>query len=257
MACYTLAASLLLAFSGAHAQVKPEKRKSIYLQINGPQESAARLRSVFAEEAARNHLFIADEPQKAASQVNITITDEHNTDHPLYAELLNASLVLAEGKPSNVAFCQGVTDGAGLTVTSSYTLPPEEALPAHSTVWIEGESGPQAPAEMLKKKIREAGIQIAASSGAADLTLKEVRLIRVPIPGRAMEAKMQSVLKGADGSISTLSMNVKGYLPVAEPISAEAEVCRSTIRHVSEPALSAYGQLASLDVALIAGRIKK
>jgi hypothetical protein len=147
---YIMTAALLLACSGAQAQARPEKRRSIYLQINGSDESTARLRNAFAEEAARNHLFVAEDPQKAGSRVNVTITDEHKVDKVLYAELLNATLVPGD---KTISFCQRVSDGAGSIVTTSYKLRPAEGLPSHSTVWIEGESGSEAPAEMLKKKV--------------------------------------------------------------------------------------------------------
>ena len=251
---YIMATALLLPCPGAQAQAKPEKRRSIYLQINGPEESSARLRSAFAEEVAKNHMFVAEDPKKAGSHVNVTITDEHKVDQALYAELLKATLVPGD---KTISFCQRVSDGAGSTVTTSYKLRPDEGLPSCSTVWIEGESGPETPAEMLKKKILEAGFQIAASEKDADFSLRDIRLVKVALQGTAIEAKVRSELKVADGTMTTLSGNFKGYVAVPEPISTEAEGCRNSIRQISDPALSSYGQVVSLDVALIAGHLKK
>src|SRR5215831_14995588 len=120
------------------ATTKSAKRRSIYLTIKGPEESAARLRTVFEKTALDKDLLIAEDSHQAGSRVNITISDEHKVERPLYAELLSATLVPREGQASTVSFCKQVTDGSGYsTVTTSYWAPTKESLPSHSSMWIE------------------------------------------------------------------------------------------------------------------------
>jgi hypothetical protein len=142
-------------------------------------------------------------------------------------------------------------------MTTSYWAPTKESVPLHSTIWIEKDTGPRELAQLIRKKISDAGFQMAVSASEADFMLKDIHLIKAPLQGTAMEAKVQSVLNLADGSMTTLSSNVKSYLSIVEPVTDEAESCRSTIHHISVGPPMGYGEVASLDVAMIAGHIKK
>ena len=263
-AAYCIAAGISL-FAGsalfgqsAAPRTKPEKRRTIYLTIKGPEESAAKLRASFTDAALSNDLFIAEDPHRAGSKIDITIADERKVDWPLYAELLTATLVPRQGDSSTISFCKQVSDGAGYTtVTTSYWMPNEKSVPAHSAIWVEAEGASRSLAEILKKRVGEAGFQIAASAKDADLTLKDIRLSKVPLQGMAVEAKVQSVLNMADGSMTTLSTNIKSYLSIAEPISPEAEGCRSTVHHVIDLPPPSYSDVAAIDMALIMARIRK
>jgi hypothetical protein len=259
---YFVPATILLFIAAAvdgvtqAANIKPEKRRSIYLTVKGPEGAAAKIRTLFEEEALKKELFIAEDPHQAGSKVKISISDEHKIEMQLYAELLAATLVPRDGQSSTITFCKQVTDGAGFsTTTMSYWAPTKES--AHSTIWIDNHTGARPLAELVRKKISEAGYQMAASLSEADFTLQDIRLVKVPLHVTAMEAKVQSELNSADGSVASLSSVVKNYLPITEPISSEAEGCRKTIEHFGDFSPSGYGEIASLDVALIVGRLKK
>jgi hypothetical protein len=216
------------------------------------------MRALFEEEALNKELFIAADPHQAGSKVKISISEERKVEKPLYAELLAATLVPREGQSSTVSFCKQVTDGAGYsTITTSYWTPTKESVPGHSTMWIENGNSPRLLAELIRKKIGEAGFQMAAAAPEADFTLRDIRLVKVPLQIAAMEVKVQSELNIADGSTASLSSAVKNYLPVTGPISSDAEGCRKTIEHIGDSPPAGYGQVASLDVSLIAGHLKK
>jgi hypothetical protein len=260
--CFPAAALFFIASAmdgGTQAAViKPEKRRSIYLTIKGPEAAAAKLRALFEEAALNKDLFIADDPHQAGSKVKITISDEREVAKHFYAELVTATLLPREGQSSTVSFCKQVTDGAGFTtLTTAYWTPAKASVPAHSTLWVENESGSRALADLVRTKVREAGFQMAASASEAEFTLKDVRLVKVPLQVTAREARVQSEMNIADGSMASLSGAVQNYLPVTEPISSEAEGCRKTIAHIGDSGLSGYGQIAMMDVAIISARIRK
>ena len=260
--CFPAAVLLFIVAAvdgGAQAgNIKPEKRRSIYLTIKGPEGPAAKMRALFEEEALNKELFIAEDPHQAGSKVKISISDEHKVEKPLYAELLAATLVPRDGQASTVSFCKQVTDGAGYsTITTSYWTPTKESVPVHSTMWIENGKGPRLLAELIRKKISEAGFQMATAAPEADFTLRDIQLVKVSLQITAIEVKVQSELNIADGFTASLSSVVKNYLPVTGPISSEAEGCRKTIEHIGDSPPAGYGQVASLDVSLIAGHLKK
>ena len=261
---YFAAAVLLLAGSAicgsaqAAANIKPEKRRSIYLTIKGPQQASDRMRELFEHAALDKELFIAEDPHQAGSKVKITISDERLAQKPLYAELLSATLVPRQGDASTVSFCKQVTDGMGYsTITTSYWVPTKDSVPANSTMWIEKERGARALSELVRKKISDAGFKMAASAGEADFRVKDIRLIKVPLQVEVLKAKVESELNIAGGSMTSLSSDVSNYLSVMEPMVAEAEGCRKTIQHITDVPPTGYEQVVSLDLALIAGRIKK
>lgn len=259
--CLPAAALLFIATAvdgGAQAAViKPDKRRSIYLTVKGPEAAAAKLRAQFESAALNKDLFIAEDPHQASSKVKITISDEREVTRHFYAELVMATLVPREGQTSTVSFCKQVTDGAGFTtLTTAYWTPTQER-PAHSTLWIENDSGSRVLVDLVRTKIHEGGFQMAASVSEADFTLKDIHLVKVPLEVKAMQAKVQSEMNIADGSMASLSGAVQNYLPVTEPISSEAEGCRKTIAHIGDATLSGYGQIAMMDVGIISARIKK
>jgi hypothetical protein len=254
---YLTIAVFLLAASGAQAQVQPEKRRSVYLKIKGPEDSAAKLRAVFAEAASKTDLFLADDPRRAGSQVSVTL-EERKLEKPLYAEVVAATLFSREGKSFPVYACRKVTDGGGYSTITTKSgkahMPKDE--PAKKLVWIEKKSAPVDLVEAVTRELVNADFQVVAEENLAEFTLKDIRLLKEPLRANAVEAKVQSVISPGKSSSLTINSNIKSYISVIEPISAEAEGCRDSLRHVMEQSSMPYQSVAAVDLALIARNIK-
>jgi len=254
---YTLVALSLVCF-GAPAQAQPEKSRSIYLKIKGPEESVAKLRAMFKDVALKKELFIAEDPHNASSQVSVTIVQERQLEKPFYAEVVAATPVSREGDSSPAYSCKKVTDGSGYSTitTKSGKVGAAKSDVANKTVWIERTTAPQDLVEAVTREIVNADFQVVPAEKDAEYTLKGIRLMKQRLRVTALEAKVQSVLSPAHGSSMTLAGSITSYLSVLEPISAEAEGCRDSLRHISDHGSLSYQQIADLDIELIAQHIK-
>lgn len=255
--CYLMAAALLLAWSGAQAQVRPEKDRSVYLKIKGPEESAAKLRVVFAEAASKNDLFLADDPHRAGSRVSVTI-EERKVEKPLYAEVAAATLFSRDGKSFPVYSCRKVTDGGGYSTitTKSGKANMPKGEPTKKTVWIQKKSAQADLVEAVTRELINADFQVVAEENTAEFTLKDIRLLKERLRANAIEAQVESVVSPRRGPSMTIDSNLQAYLSVVEPISAEAEGCRDSLRHVMDQSSMPYQSVAAMDLALITRNIK-
>lgn len=257
-AVFYISVTTLFFCLGVHAQRAPEKGRSIYVNIKGPEESAAKLRTMFGDVALRNELFVAEDPHRAASKVNVSILQERTVERPLYAEVVAASLVSREGKSFPVYSCKRVTDGGGyatITTKSGKAHMPKDA-PVKSTVWINKRDAGSDLVETVSREILNADFQLVAEEKDAEFTLKDIRVMKEQVRARVLEAKVESVLTPPNGSSMTLDSNIKSYLSIVEPISAEAEGCRDSLRHVADQGSLGYQQVADIDIAMIARQVK-
>jgi hypothetical protein len=247
--CYILVAMFFCA--GASAQ--PQKGRSVYLKIKGPEETAASMRAMFAEVASDNNLFLTDDPHRAGSQVTITI-QEHKMEKPLYAEVVVAALVSRDGKSFPVYSCKRVTDGGGYSTitTKSGKANPAKSEVAKKTVWIKKTDPRPELVEAVSREMVNADFQLVTEEKDAEFTLKDIRLIKEPVHANAVEAKVESVLSPGKALPMTIESNIRSYLSVIEPISAEAEGCRDSLRHVIEESSMHYRSIAAMDLGLIA-----
>jgi len=239
---------------------KLQKRRTIYLKINGPEESAARLRGFFAEVAEEKSLLLAEDPHKAGAKIDVTIK-EHDAEGTLYAELISATLTTREGKSATVYSCKSVADGKGystITKTQGKTTLIESAIASKGTVFVEQTTGPNSAGlvETIKKEIAEAGFQVTATEKEADISLKDIKLIKKPVRAMSVEGQTESKLSTSSGQLINLSGKVTSYKSIVEPIGAEAEVCRSSMKSISQDGSGSYKQIAVVDLAVIARQFK-
>jgi hypothetical protein len=264
---HTLLGTLLFACGPwAHGQShivsaeKVSKSRTIYLKINGPEETAILLRGFFAELAEEKDLLLAEDPHKAGNKIEITIK-EHDGEGTLYAELISATLIFREGKSATVYSCKSVGDGKGystITKKKGKTTLIESGIVFNGAVFVENTTAPNSAGvvESIKKELAEAGFQITATESDADIKLKDIKLIKKPIRAMLLEARTESKLSTSSGQFISLSGRVISYKSIVEPIGVEAEVCRSSMKSISEDGSASYKQVAAADLAVIARQVK-
>jgi hypothetical protein len=264
---YTLLGTLLFA-CGPWAQEqshvvsseKVEKRRTIYVKINGPQEAAAQLRGSFAEAAEEKGLLLAEDPHKAGTKVDVTIK-EQNAEGTLYAELISATLTSRDGKSATVYSCKSVGDGKGystITKKTGKTSLIQSDIASKGTVFVEETTARNSAGlvESIKKEIAAAGFQVAATEKEADISLKDIKLIKKSVRAMSVEGRTESRLSTWSGQVINLSSKITSYKSIVEPIGAEAEVCRSSMKSISEDGSRSYQGVAVTDLAVISQQLK-
>jgi len=231
---------------------KMQKLRTIYLKIKGPEDAATTLRASFAEAVAGKDMFLADDPHKAGSKVDVNIK-EHNLDRPFYAELTSATLTGRDGKSTTVFSCNKVTDGKGYSTITKKAGASDlmKDVPANSAIYLEEGSQPAALIQTVQKEIREAGFTIVSVEKDADFRLKDIHLTRTPLRATGMEATVQSMISAAGGMVFNSTSNVTTRISISEPIASEAESCRPTVQHIGESGSLSYKNVALADVDLI------
>ena len=261
----SLIATLLFVCAWAQGQShvvsseKLEKRRTIYLKINGPEEAATQLRKFFAKAADEKNLLLAEDPHKAGVKIDVTIK-EHDAEGTLYAELISATLTTREGKSATVYSCKSVGDGKGystITKKKGKTTLIQSAIASEGRCLSKQTTAPDSTGlvETIKKEIAEAGFQVTATEKEADISLKDIKLIKKPVRAMSVEGQTESKLSTSSGQLINLSSKVTSYKSIVEPIGAEAEACRPSMKRISEDSGS-YQQVALVDLMMIAQQIK-
>ncbi|HET8888046.1 MAG TPA: hypothetical protein VFQ41_04015 [Candidatus Angelobacter sp.] len=199
---------------------------------------------------------MTEDPRKAGTKIDVTIK-EHDAEGTLYAELISATLASREGKSVTVYSCRSVGDGKGystITKQQGKTTLIESSIASKGTVFVENRTAPNSGGlvESIKKEIAEAGFQVTATETAADISLKDIKLIKKPFRATLVEGQTESKLSTWSGQFINLSSKVKSYKSILEPIGAEAEVCRSSMKNISGDGGGSYQQVAVADLAVIA-----
>jgi hypothetical protein len=239
---------------------KVEKRRTIYLKISGPQDAATQLRGFFAEAAEEKDLLLVEDPRKAGTKIDVTIK-ERDAEGILYAELISATLTSREGKSVTVYSCKSVGDGKGystITKKQGKTTLIEPSIASKGTVFVENSTARNSAGlvESIKKEIAEAGFQVAATEKEADISLKDIKLIKKPVRATLVEGQTESKLSTWSGQFINLSSKVKSYKSILEPMGAEAEICRSSMKNIPEDGAGSYQQVAITDLAVIAQQFR-
>jgi hypothetical protein len=234
---------------------KNQKRRTIYLKIKGPEESAAQMRTAFEKAVAEKDLLLADDRHKASSSIEITL-QEKTAEGTLYADLISATRVARDGKTATVYSCKLVEDGKGystITKKKGKTGLIQPDIATKGTVFVEEAKEPAAKSlvEMVKKEIGEAGFQLITGETEADIRFTNIKLLKVPMHNKSVELRAESNVSAAGGGSSKVVTNVTLHSPVTEPIVAEAEDCRSSIEKVAQDASLSYGSTVSLDLAMV------
>jgi hypothetical protein len=230
------------------------------VKINGPEEAAAQLRAFFAELAEEKNLLMAEDPHKAGNKIDITIK-EQDGEGTLYAELISATVISREGKSAIVYSCKSVGDGKGystITKKKGKTTLIEPGIASKGAVFVENTSAPNSSGvvESIKKEIAEAGFQVAATEKDADISLKDIKLIKKPVRAKLVEGRTESKLSSSSGQFISLSSRMTSYKSIVEPIGVEAEVCRSSMKNISGDGSASYKHVAAVDLDVIARQVK-
>jgi len=231
------------------------KSRTVYLKISGPEEAAAQLRGSFAEVAEEKDLLLSEDPHKAGTKIDITIK-EKNAEGPLYAELISATLTSRDGKSATVYSCKSVVDGKGystITKKMGETSLIQPDVASKGAVFVEKAAGRNSAGlvESIKKEIAEAGFQVAATEKEADLSLKDINLIKKSFRAMLVEGRTESKVSTGSGHFINLSNKVMSYKLIVEPIAPEAEVCRTSIQSISKDGARPYQPVAAVDLAVI------
>ena len=230
------------------------------MKINGPEEAAVQLRAFFAELAEEKNLLMAEDPHKAGNKIDITIK-ERDGEGTLYAELISATVISREGKSATVYSCKSVGDGKGystITKKKGKTTLIEPGIATKGAAFVENTSAPNSAGvvESIKKEIAEAGFQVAATEKDADISLKDIKLIKKPVRAMLVEGRPESKLSISSGQFISLSGRMTSYKSIVEPIGVETEVCRSSMKNISGDGSASYKQVAAADLAVIARQVK-
>jgi hypothetical protein len=232
---------------------KFDKLRSVYIKIKGPEEASGKLRESFSKTAARRELLLADDPHKAASVIDVTLKQKSG-ESTLYADLIAATLAVRDGDTSTVYSCKLVEDGKGFsTITKNKGKTGLIPGATKGTVFVE-ESTDQKSADLVatvKKEVGEAGFQISATEKDADITLKNIRLLKKAVRGTALETRVDSKVNGAGGRSINLVTNLTWYTAIKEPLGIEVEDCRSSIETIADHGSVSYQEVAEIDLALI------
>jgi hypothetical protein len=239
---------------------KNEKRRTVYLKIKGPEESAARLRTFFVKTAEESGLLLNDDRHKAGSTIELTI-QEKDVEGELYADLISATLHSHDGKSATVYSCKLVEDGKGfstITKKKGKTGLVQADIAIKGTVFVEEakELKYVGSVATVKKEMSEAGFQIITGEKEADVSLTNVKLIKVPLHSKSTEIRVESTVSPAGSRTSRLTTNFRLHSTVTEPIGAEAEDCRSSIEKISGDDSVSYSQIAQTDLALISNQLR-
>ena len=230
------------------------------MKINGPQEAAAQLRGSFAEAAEEKDLLLADDPHKAGTKIDVTIK-EQNAEGTLYAELISATLTSRDGKSATVYSCKSVGEGKGystITKKEGKTSLIQSDIASKGTVFVEETTARNSAGlvESIKKEIAAAGFQVAANEKEAHISLKDMKIIKEAVSAMSVEQQTESRLSTWSGRFISLSSKMTSYKSIVEPIGAEAEACRSSMKSISEVGPRSYQGVAATDLAVISQQLK-
>lgn len=232
---------------------KIQKLRTVYLKMKGPESSVAQLRTFFEKVAAKNDFVLANDPHNAGSTIDITIK-EKNEEGTLFAELISATLTSREGKSALVYTCKAVTDGKSFsTITKKKgqtSLIPADIVKKGSVFIEAGTARTVDAVEMAKKEIGEAGFQFASAEKEADISLKDIHVIKKPFHGTGLQTRVESKISSHGGPMSNIATNFTSYTSIADPIAPEAEACRPSMQKLVDESVS-FHQIAATDLALI------
>lgn len=230
--------------------------RTIYLKINGPEETSAQLRNAFEKVAATKGLLLTDDPGKANSSIRITLKEKPATERTLSATLISATLTFRDGQSGTVYSCKSVADGKGLS-TSTHRMGRTALIPPNATtktVFVEEprhhKSAPLV--ESVKTEIGEAGFQVTTVEKDADASLTNITQLKARVPVKSAETAVDTKITSTGGMDVTSVNSLRHYDLIGEPIAAEAEGCRSTLQSLSTN--SGYDQVIAAQDIMLASR---
>jgi hypothetical protein len=208
---------------------KDQKPKTVFLKIQGPEDSARQMRELLETAAQQDGLTLTPDGKGATVSLDITITEQKGKHQSARTEVISAKQSSADAAGETVYFCKSVSSNSRNSTTKvKYTrriYPVPGAT--RKKVFIEKSKGDLS--DIVKQKSSDKGLEIVPSESEADTKLTGFELIKKSVPLITRAQHVESRVS-VDGARETFDTDLEFLQSIAEPIDSEAEICRPEIQ---------------------------